>query len=78
MNEKQVFEQHRQSLLAIPGVTAVALGHKITEGRDTGKHAVVVFVSRKRADVPEAERVPSEVGGMPTDVVEREFDIVDL
>lgn len=78
MNEKRVFEQHRDALLAIPGVTGLALGNKITGGRDTGKRAVVVFVERKRNDVADSERIPAEVGGMPTDVVEREFEIVDL
>ncbi len=78
MTEKNVLEQHRKKLLAIPGVTGLAIGNKVTGGRDTGKRAVVVFVKQKRRDVPDRERVPSEIDGTPTDVVERDFEIVDL
>jgi hypothetical protein len=78
MNEKKALEWNRDRLLAIPGVTGLAIGSKLTGGQDTGQRAVVVFVEKKRREVPEGERIPSVVDGIPTDVVEREFDIVDL
>lgn len=78
MIEKSALERNRDRLLAIPGVTGLAIGNKITGGHDTGRRAVVVFVEKKRDDVAPEERIPSEVDGTPTDVVEREFDIVDL
>jgi hypothetical protein len=77
MNEKNALERNRDRLLAIPGVTGLAIGNKMTGGHDTEQRAVVVFVEQKR-DVADEERIPSEVDGIPTDVVEREFDIVDL
>jgi hypothetical protein len=78
MNEKDVLAQNRERLMAIPGVTGVAIGNKQAGGSDTGQRALVVFVAEKRDDLPEDERIPPEIDGMPTDVVEREFDIVDL
>jgi hypothetical protein len=78
MNEKNALERHRERLLAIPGVIGVTIGTKYTGGSDTGQRALVVFVEKKLRDVPEGERIPSDVDGTPTDVVEREFDIVDL
>jgi hypothetical protein len=78
MNEKNALERNRDRLLAIPGVTGLAIGNKTKGGHDTGQRAVVVFVEKKRDDVAGEERIPSEVDGIPTDVVEREFDIVDL
>ena len=78
MSGNNAFERDRERLLRIPGVTGVAMGSKVTRGRDTGERAVVVFVRKKRQDVPDAERIPSSVDGIVTDVVEREFEIVDL
>lgn len=72
-----VLERHRKRLLGYPGVTSVAVGNKVTGGHETQQRAIVVFVKKKR-DVPREERIPRMIDGMPTDVVEREFDIVDL
>jgi S1-C subfamily serine protease len=73
-------DERRDELLALPGVTGVAIGRKEVHGESTGELAVIVFVERK---LPEREitrntvrlRLPQDV---PTDVVEREFDIVEL
>jgi hypothetical protein len=51
------------------GVTGVCSGPEMTAGKLTGRAAVVFFVQRKR-DVPAPERIPKEIGGVPTDVVE--------
>ena len=60
-----------ERLLAIPGVTAVGLGSKEVGGRPTGRLVIKVFVAEKRPpdEVPEAERIPPEFEGVPTDVV---------
>lgn len=61
-------------LLDLPGVTAVDIGEKRTSGRGTGAQGIIVSVVRKRdpADVPLDERVPAEISGVATDVVEEE------
>lgn len=67
-------ERHKERLLAIPGCTAVAIGNKIVAGRTQNVHSIVVFVKEKRGDVDPAQAVPKEIDGVPTDVVQREFD----
>lgn len=49
------------------GVLAVRPGFKFTGGWITGEPAIVVTVERKQ-DVPAAERLPAEVGGVAVDV----------
>jgi Trypsin-like peptidase domain len=59
-------------LLAIPGVHAVGFGAKTTDGRPTGELVIRVEVLHKRplAEVPAAERIPAEIDGVKTDVVQ--------
>jgi hypothetical protein len=59
--------------IRLPGVLAVGIGGKVAGGRTTGEMALIVSVSRKRplAEIPAAERIPSEVEGVKTDVVVR-------
>jgi len=60
-----------ERLLRLPGVTGVGLGSKEVGGRPTGRLVIKVFVEEKRPleEVPEAERIPPEFEGVPTDVV---------
>ncbi len=53
-------------------VVGMGLGLKLAMGRFTGQLAVQVFVRTKRTEprVPRAERVPAEIDGLPTDVIE--------
>jgi hypothetical protein len=57
-------------LLAIPGVTAVGIGAKVTGGEPAGGPAIKVFVRDKRpaAEVPPEELIPEEIEGVRTDV----------
>jgi hypothetical protein len=59
-------------LFRIPGVRAVAIGHKSVAGANTRQVAIIVGVDKKRsaANVPAHERIPATVEGIPTDVVE--------
>jgi hypothetical protein len=69
-------ELHQQRLLGIPGCTAVAVGKKIIGGEETDTEAIVVFVSRKGEPAQHEDRVPAEIEGIQTDVVEREFGFI--
>jgi len=60
---------NEQDLLKLPNVTGVFTGTKVTDGVDTGRIAIVVTVSEKK-DVPARSRVPTEINGVPTDVIE--------
>lgn len=53
--------------LARPGVIGVDIGEKYTGGRPTGRAAIVVYVCAKGPE--HSQQIPSEVGGVPTDVV---------
>ena len=63
-----------KELLNRPGVTGVDIGYKEVGGRPTGTLAIRVLVEKKR-DVSKAESIPSAVGGFPTDVIERKFEL---
>jgi hypothetical protein len=62
-------------LLALPGVTGVDVGYKEVGGRLTDQISVRVHVAKKRDRVPAAERVPKEIDGYPTDVLERTYEL---
>jgi hypothetical protein len=59
-------------LLAIPGVVHVSVGLKESAGAVTETLAIRVYVKEKKSDddVPSGERIPHEIGGVPTDVNE--------
>lgn len=59
-------------LMAIPGVHAVGVGPKITAGKHTGEHGIVVFLEKKRplSELSANEVVPAEIDGVKTDVQE--------
>ena len=61
-------------LLSIPGVHAVAIGPKTIGGRVTSTPAILVSVTKKKTDIelPEFLRIPAEIDGVKTDVVESE------
>jgi hypothetical protein len=68
--EVQVAEQ--EALLAKANVVGVGIGTKITEGSDTGRPALVVFVSQKLGldELPDSDVVPQSLGDHETDVIE--------
>ncbi|WP_229680218.1 S1 family peptidase [Saccharopolyspora thermophila] len=61
-------------LLDLPGVTAVDIGEKHRAGRRTGQQVIVVSVVRKKplGQLGPGTRIPGDVFGIPTDVVEEE------
>lgn len=62
-----VIDRHLQALDK-PGVLSVRPGFKVTNGWLTEQRAVVVTVRRKVARPAPGEALPTEVGGIPTDV----------
>lgn len=59
-------------LLAIPGVHGVAVGLREVDGRLTEEIVISVSVLQKKplGELPPEEVIPSEIDGVPTDVIE--------
>ena len=75
----RVKTEAQRDLFRIPGVRAVAIGHKYVGGTNTGQVAIIVKVDKKRpaSAVAPGELIPAHIQGIPTDVVEweRAFNI---
>jgi hypothetical protein len=69
-----VKQRVEDDLLRRPGVTGVDVGYKYVGGVRTPDIAVRVLVEQKR-DVPAAQRVPKEIDGVRTDVIQRKFEL---
>lgn len=70
-----VFEavnKHFEKLRKMPNVLNVGVGIKYTDKKDTGKLAIVVYVSKKKplASLSPQEIIPKELEGVITDVIE--------
>jgi hypothetical protein len=69
---RSIKQKAERQLLSIPGVHSVGLGGKEKGGRLTGEVCIKIYVVKKRnlSDVPPAERIPTEIDGIKTDIVE--------
>lgn len=66
-----VQDSHQDSVLKINNVVGMGIGHKFTDGRNTGDHCLTVFVTSKMDRQFLGDQIiPSEIGGFKTDVVE--------
>lgn len=65
-------EDARRRLRELPGVRTVAIGSKVVAGELTGELSLQVLVAKKRPleELPAEEVVPTEIVGLPTDVIE--------
>lgn len=72
---RRVKKTAERQLLHIPGVTGVDVNYKLVGGEKTDRLAIVVYVDRKE-DVADDQAIPSEIEGVPTDVVQRRFKIM--
>ncbi len=71
---RQVKAQVEREFLNRPGVVGVDIGYKEVHGRPTNTLAIRVLVERKR-DVSPQQQIPVTVQGIPTDVIERRFEL---
>lgn len=60
------------ALLSLPNVVGAGIGHKTRQGFNSGRACITVLVSKKNPldDLPEEERIPSQINGVLTDVLE--------
>jgi hypothetical protein len=68
-------ERVEAELLDRPGVTGVDVGYKYVDGQRTNEVAIRVLVEEKKARVPAGQKVPGEIEGVQTDVIERRFEL---
>ncbi|MCP4249261.1 MAG: hypothetical protein GY778_19635 [bacterium] len=70
MGIELVKERHKESLRALANVVGLGIGPKVRGGRSTGEMAIRVFVSQKVPldSLPESQRIPERIEGIPTDV----------
>jgi hypothetical protein len=71
-NHREILSHHWERLLQFPNVLNTAPGTKFKNGEDTQIPAIVVYVSKKVAEIELAAEhiIPKELEGVPTDVVE--------
>jgi len=67
-------ERVEAQFLSAPGVTAVDVGYKEVGGQLTDQVAIRVHVAQKTDSVPDDQRVPGEIEGAVTDVLERRYE----
>ena len=72
---RPVKERIEDELLKIPGVTAVDIAFKETDGKKTDQMAIVVHVREKKPKraLKAGETIPAEIDGIPTDVIEEDI-----
>lgn len=74
---KRVKASIEKDLLSLDDVTGVGIGEKIKGGKRTGETSIRVYVKKKKpkSRVPEGQLIPGSIDGIPTDVIEREFEL---
>src|SRR5262245_761041 len=68
-------ERIEAQFLGAPGVTGVDVGYKEVGGQRTDQVAMRVHVAQKTDEIPEDQRVPGEIEGVVTDVLERRYEL---
>jgi hypothetical protein len=65
-------------LLKLPGVTGVGVGYREKGGQETDEYTIRVYVEHKRPlnEVPAESRIPTEIGGFKTDVIEKGHNVL--
>ncbi len=68
---KEALRLAREELMSRPNVVATGVGYKEVRGERTGALSVVCSVTRKvpRVELSDADAVPPELAGVPTDVI---------
>jgi hypothetical protein len=64
-------------LLKRPGVTGVGVGYREKGGQLTDELVIRVYLESKRplVEVPAESRIPTEIGGFKTDVIQKGHDV---
>lgn len=60
------------AMLKLKGTTGIDVGFKYIKGERTDEIVIRVLVKEKKKKVPEEQKIPSEINGIKTDVIEME------
>jgi hypothetical protein len=73
MKLKKTLNKHKKALRKKKNVVAVGIGQKWTNGKNTGKDAILIFVTEKKneRDLSLEDKIPKTIDGTQTDVVGR-------
>jgi hypothetical protein len=63
-------ESAKETILRLPNVCGIGIGMKRVRAKPTDDLAIVVFVRVKTPNIKDADRIPGEIDGVKTDVVE--------
>lgn len=63
-------KSYQNSLFSMPNVNGVGVGFKVSNGQVTDELSVVCLVTKKTSNLPAAGLIPTQVGGVVTDVVQ--------
>jgi len=76
---RPVKERVEDDLIARPGVVAVDIAEKVSQGKPTGELSIVVFVEQKQPEdaLRDADVIPQEIDGVKTDVQELKIVLQD-
>ena len=68
----EIITRHIDELKDKSNYLNVNIGNKIKDGKDTGQKAIIIYVAKKLpcAELAAQECIPTEIEGIPTDVVE--------
>ena len=69
---RHIKKKVEMELLGYPGVTGVDIGYKTVDGNKTDILAIIICVANKH-DVSLEETLPTEIEGVPVDVVQMSF-----
>lgn len=69
---RELCESSAETILKLPNVVGIGIGHKLKQHEETGETCLTVLVSKKlrREDLQAEELVPATLGGVATDVIE--------
>jgi hypothetical protein len=73
---KEILEKYFEQLRKYVNVLNVNIGDEITNGINTGRRAIVVYVSKKKKldELKHEERLPDTIEDVPVDVIELASD----
>jgi hypothetical protein len=68
---RNLLDENRMALLALPNVVATGIGYKVTDGIPTGELSIIcsVEVKKPKNRIKNEDLVPSRIQDFPTDVV---------
>jgi hypothetical protein len=72
----QIKNEVEDDLLMLPGVTGVGVSDRAVEENQTREYVIRIYVDDK-AEAIRRSHLPGEIRGVPVEVIERRFDLLN-